>query len=184
VKRVLGIVGSPRRNGNTHTLVSTILEGASSQGAIVEDVLLGNLTIKECDGCHACWTGRDCVKKDDMNLLYQQLNSADALVLGTPVYWYGPTAIMKGFIDRFVYYNCGANEDKIKGKKAVLAIPFEEENPETAALVVRFFEKSLQFLDITLLGKIIAGGMVHKGQARTDQALPSEAFALGKRSVE
>jgi multimeric flavodoxin WrbA len=155
VKKVLGIVGSPRQEGNTHLLVSAILEGAKSEGAVVETVLLGKMTIKECDGCHACWAGRDCVKKDDMNFLYQQINNADVFVFGTPVYWYGPTALMKGFIDRFVYYNCAVNQDKIKDKKAVLAIPFEERNPETAALVVKFFEKSLEFLQMDLLGKVM-----------------------------
>jgi multimeric flavodoxin WrbA len=53
--RVLGIVGSPRENGNTHVLVSHILDGAREAGATTEIVLLGDLKIAECDGCHACW---------------------------------------------------------------------------------------------------------------------------------
>ena len=52
---MLGIVGSPRKNGNTHVLVSRILEGARDAGAEAETVLLGDLTVQECDGCHACW---------------------------------------------------------------------------------------------------------------------------------
>jgi multimeric flavodoxin WrbA len=52
MKRVLGIMASPRKNGNTHLLVSKILEGASAEGAITEILFLNDLTIRECDGCH------------------------------------------------------------------------------------------------------------------------------------
>ena len=51
---ILGILGSPRGNGNTHILVSHILDGAREAGAEAEAVLLKDLTIQECDGCHAC----------------------------------------------------------------------------------------------------------------------------------
>jgi multimeric flavodoxin WrbA len=183
VKSILGIVGSPRREGNTHSLVSAVLAGAESRGASTETILLGSLMIKECDGCHACWNGGGCVKKDDMRLLYPKINQADVLVLGTPVYWYGPTALMKGFMDRFVYYNCDAHRPEIRGKKAVLTIPFEEENENTAALVVDFFQRSLQFLQMPLLGQIIAGGMLQKGQAKKDKELMVKAFTLGQRLV-
>jgi hypothetical protein len=65
--RILGIIGSPHRNGNTHLPVDQILTEARSVGATVDTVCLGDLTIRECDGCHACWHGKPCSKKDDMN---------------------------------------------------------------------------------------------------------------------
>ena len=83
-----------------------------------------------------------CSKNDDMLGTYPKISQSDALILGTPVYWYGPTGLMKLFIDRFVYFNCQQNRDKIKGKSVVIAVPFEEETCETArlvtVLVVRF----------------------------------------------
>ena len=72
MKKILGIVGSPRKNGNTHIIVSKLLEGSHDTGAQTEILLLGGLTINECDGCHACWRGRECSKHDDMNGLYQK----------------------------------------------------------------------------------------------------------------
>jgi len=51
-------MGSPRRNGNTHILVSKIVEGARANGAVVDELFLGELTIRECDGCHACFKGK------------------------------------------------------------------------------------------------------------------------------
>ena len=90
---ILGVVGSPRKRGNTHTLVSRILEGAAAEGAAAETLFLGDLDIRECDGCHICWKGRQCSKKDDMNKIYPKIIQSDIIVFGTPVYWYGPTAL-------------------------------------------------------------------------------------------
>jgi multimeric flavodoxin WrbA len=183
MKKVLGIVGSPRRNGNTHTLVSKMLDGARDGGATTDLLLLGDLTIRECDGCHACWKGRICPKADDMNAVYLRVAESDVLVFGTPVYWYGPTALMKAFIDRFAYFNCPANRPQIKGKSAILAIPFEDEDPQTAAPVVDFFERSLHYLEMDLAGQVLVPGVSDKGDALVRPDCLREAYALGRRSV-
>jgi multimeric flavodoxin WrbA len=172
MKKVLGVVGSPRKKGNTHILVSRILEGAGTEGATIDVVFLGKLKIRECDGCHVCWKGKPCAKRDNMNDLYPKIAESDAIVFGAPVYWYGPTALMKGFIDRFVYFNCPENRATIKGKPAAIAVPFEEKNLETAELVVAFFEKSLAYLEMDLIGKVIVPGVSDKGDVlQKEQAL-------------
>lgn len=70
---ILGVIGSPRRLGNTHILVSEILEGARQSGATVNHVFLNDLSIRECDGCHKCWKGKSCSKNDDMNRIYPRI---------------------------------------------------------------------------------------------------------------
>jgi multimeric flavodoxin WrbA len=184
MKRILGIVGSPRRNGNTHILVSRILKGAEEAGATVKIIFLSDLHIRECDGCHVCWRGKECSKSDDMNELYPQIIENDAVIFGTPVYWYGPTGLMKLFIDRFVYFNCPENRARIRDKSAAIAVPFEEEDPETVAPVVAFFEKSLQYLEMNLVGKIIAPGVSRKGEILEKAAYLEEACELGRRIAE
>jgi multimeric flavodoxin WrbA len=183
MSKVLGIVGSPRRKGNTHLLVEKILEGAQAAGAETEIVMLGDLQIRECDGCAVCWKGRPCARNDDMNAVYPKIAASGALVFGTPVYWYGPTALMKCFIDRFVYFNCPANRAMVKGKSAVLAVPFEEANPGTAELVTAFFEKSLAYLEMNLLGRVIVPGMERRGQILEKPERLTEAFGLGERLI-
>jgi multimeric flavodoxin WrbA len=179
--KILGVVGSPRRNGNTHILVSRILDGARAEGAIGDIIFLNDLQIRECDGCHACWEGKPCSKNDDMSTLYPTIIESDAIIFGTPVYWYGPTALMKGFIDRFVYFNCPEQRAKITGKSAVLAIPFEEENPETAALLIAFFEKSLQYLQMNLIGTIIVPGVSRRGEILEKPDHLADAYELGRK---
>ncbi len=179
MKNVLGVCGSPRRKGNTDILVSKILEGAKEAGAKTESIFLKKLKIKECNGCHSCWEGKKCSKRDDMNDLYPKIEEADAIVFGTPVYWYGPTAIMKGFIDRFVYFNCPENRKKIRGKSAVLAVPFEEDDIDAAAPLVTMFEKSFDYVEINLVGKILAPGVGEKGDILKKPDLLEEAYKLG-----
>lgn len=183
-KKILGVVGSPRKKGNTHILVSTILEGAKGEGADTELLFLNDLNIRECDGCHVCWKGKHCAKKDDMNPVYPKITQSDTIVFGTPVYWYGPTALMKCFIDRFVYFNCPENRAKIRGRSAIIAVPFEEENLKTASLLIKFFEKSLQFLEMNLIRKILVPGVSGRGDIMKKPAVLEKSYRVGERLAE
>ena len=96
--------------------------------------------------------------------IYPKIIESDAIIFGTPVYWYGPTALMKAFIDRFVFFNCPENRTKIKGKKAVIAVPFEEENPDTARPVVEFFENCLRLSGNESCRRCYSGRSRRKGR--------------------
>ena len=180
--KILGIIGSPRKNGNTHVLVSRILDGARDKGADTESIFLGELNILECNGCHVCWKGHHiCSKNDDMTVLYPKIMESDAIILGTPVYWYGPTAIMKCFIDRFVYFNCPINKKKIRSKAVVIAVPFEENKYETSDLVVQFFEKSLDYLEMRLVDKILVPGVTKRGEVKNRKRVMNKCYRLGQK---
>ena len=183
MKSILGVVGSPRRDGNTHVLVSTVLEAAEQQGAAVEPLFLGDLTIAECDGCHACWDGKQCSKDDDMNAVYPKLIESDVIIFGTPVYWYGPTALMKAFVDRLVYFNCPENRAKIRGRSAAVVVPFEEKDPETAAPVVAFFQKCLDYLEMDLVGRLLVPGVTRRGEVLEKSETLREARELGRKLI-
>jgi len=182
MKNILGIIGSPRKNGNTHVIVSRILDGAREMGADTESIFLGDLKIFECNGCHACWKGKHvCSKNDDMNNLYPKIIESDVIVFGTPVYWFGPTAIMKCFIDRFVFFNCPANRKKIRNKNGIIAVPFEDRTLETSNLVVGFFEKSLEYLEMRLIDKVLVPGVTKRGEVRNRKRIMDKCYSLGQR---
>jgi multimeric flavodoxin WrbA len=181
--QMLAVVGSPRRGGNTDILLSRMAEGAQAAGAQVEVIHLGELAIRECDGCHACWQGRVCSKDDDMRALYPKIAASEVIVFGTPVYWYGPTALMKAFIDRFVYFNCEANRPMVRGKRAAMAIVLEEMHEPTWRPVVEFFERSLAYLEMLLVGKIVVPGVGKKGEIRGHAEQLEAAYHLGRQLV-
>ncbi|MBN1844537.1 MAG: flavodoxin family protein [Sedimentisphaerales bacterium] len=180
MKSILGIIGSPRPRGNTHLLVESVLAGGADAGGDTRLLPLGSLRIAECDGCHACWRQKPCPKADDMNEIYPVIEASDVLVFGTPVYWYGPTALMKAFIDRFVYFNCPAHRGGIRGKAAAVAIAFEEADPKIAQPLVDFFQRCFDYLELSFAGTILAPGVTKKGEIRTRPEILDEAYALGK----
>ena len=84
--KVLGIVCSPRKRGNTEIMVEEALAATREAGAETELVLIADKNITPCDACGSCRETGFCRIKDDMQPIYQQLEAADAIILGTPVY--------------------------------------------------------------------------------------------------
>ncbi len=103
--KVLIVTGSPRARGNTNTLAS-LLAGRLEQDDVGTEVVdLSSLQVGPCTDCRGCKRGDlVCAVQDDMQPLYGAMDRADALVLGTPIYWYGPSAQMKACIDRLRPY--------------------------------------------------------------------------------
>ena len=106
--KVIAINGSPRKNWNTDTLLKKTLEGAASVGAETEIVHLYDLTFRGCVSCLACklQNGKSlgrCVLKDDLSPVLARLHEADAVVMGTPIYFSDVTGEMRCFIERFVF---------------------------------------------------------------------------------
>jgi multimeric flavodoxin WrbA len=98
--KVCGIVGSPKKNGNVDLLVSQVLKGASSQGAKTQKIYLNDLRIKPCQSCGVDPYPKHCLFDDDMKVVYSALESCDAIVLGSPVYFDTVSAQTKLVIDR------------------------------------------------------------------------------------
>ena len=113
--------------------------------------------------------------------LYPKIAASDAIVFGTPVYWYGPTALMKAFIDRFVYFNGDANRPAVRGKRAAVAVVLEETSESTWKPVVEFFARSLAYLEMLLAETIVVPGVGEKGAIRRESQRLEEAWRLGGR---
>jgi len=95
-----GIIGSPKKNGNVDQLVSQILKGAKSRGAKTHKIYLNDLSIKPCQSCGVDPYPKYCLFDDDMKEVYDALQSYDAMVLGSPVYFDTVSAQVKLMIDR------------------------------------------------------------------------------------
>jgi multimeric flavodoxin WrbA len=100
---VLGISGSPRRHGNTETLLDAFLDGAREAGGSVEKVLLKGMAYNPCQGCNACHKTGACIIEDPLIPLFDRMLGTDIVALASPIYTMGITAEMKGFIDRAQY---------------------------------------------------------------------------------
>ena len=85
--KILGIIGSHRRLGNTDCLVKEALLGAREEGAAVYTIRLTDLDIRPCKGCMACaFRMTECRIDDDMVSLLDRMQEADGIILGAPTY--------------------------------------------------------------------------------------------------
>ena len=114
--KILGIVCSPRKGGNTEALVEQTLAIARDLGADTELDFIAEKNIAPCDGCESCVVTGKCKVKDDMQGMYSKLIEADGIVFGTPVYFWGMTAQAKTLIDRtFIFRTDRPLKNKIAG---------------------------------------------------------------------
>jgi multimeric flavodoxin WrbA len=106
--KVMAFNGSPRKKWNTATLLSKALEGAASKGAKTELIHLYDLDFKGCISCFACKTigGKSygkCAVKDDLAPVFRKIEKADAIVLGSPIYYGTVSGEMKSFMERLLF---------------------------------------------------------------------------------
>lgn len=99
--KMLVVLGSPRKNGNSETLAKKVAEGIEKGGGTVEYIRLNDLHIRPCQGCGGCDKTGICVLKDDLTPLFEVVDAADRLLLVSPVYFYGLSGQCKIFGDRF-----------------------------------------------------------------------------------
>lgn len=98
--KVLGLATSPRRKGNTETLLDWALEAAGEAGAEVTKLRLRELEVNPCIACDGCFDGGACIVEDGMEELYPLLRGADSIILAAPIFSMGLAAQAKAMIDR------------------------------------------------------------------------------------
>jgi multimeric flavodoxin WrbA len=184
--KVIGLVGSNRKDGNTNTLVERILEGARSKAQETEKVFFADLSISPIGDCSACRKAGSCRIDDDFNALMDKVLESDCVIFGTPLYWYGPSSQMKAFMDRWVcrmHFDEEAFRARMKGKKCVLAVPHQDTQLSGAEHLLAIMEKTFAFMEMAYLGKIQTVAWRRWEAGKDDEAL-KYAFELGVRLVE
>jgi len=182
--KVIGIVGSPRKGGNTEILVESVLEGAKRAGAEIEIYRLNDLTINGCQGCNYCQEHGSCQQEDDMKKLYDALHQADGIVIGSPIYMDYVTAQTKLFLDRlFALMKIGEGCRLHAGKKCVLV--YSQGGGDTGQAVMEslaMFFKSVLNMDVK--GIIGGNGLNELGAVKNRREVLERAFELGKEIVK
>jgi multimeric flavodoxin WrbA len=112
--KVVGISGTPRKGGNTECLIRECLDEFIEKGWTVSEFFLSEKAVKPCIGCETCAQSHVCViNDDDMAELFAELESSDAVIIGSPVYYRNVTAQLKAVFDRSFAYN---RNDLLMGK--------------------------------------------------------------------
>jgi multimeric flavodoxin WrbA len=198
--KVIGINASPRKGANTATLVETVLKGAAAKGAETKLVDLRKLNMKPCIGCDKCKEHLGhCVQKDDLTPLMEEMATYDAIVFGTPVYWFHVTAQFKTLVDRLYCYYGFEVDPETNESKETLTFPPEKKvvfvtsrgDPEEKNdydLYYGFMNEWLQIVGIALLASSIEflhqyGTWNEKDAALKDSELLARAESVGASLV-
>lgn len=159
--KVIGFNASPKKNGNTAWVINKILEKSSIETKLYN---FADLNIKPCQGCLACHKdgNNGCVINDDMQKLYQELETTDTLILGSPIYMGQMTAQAKTFIDRlFAHISPRFSPHyKEKEKKTKLILVFTQGNPDINKfqVYIDYTKQIFQLLEFDVTETIIVTG--------------------------
>jgi multimeric flavodoxin WrbA len=188
--KVLGIFGSPRRGGNTEILLEQVLKGAEKEGAKAERLHLIDYTITPCKECHGCDNTGNCVVLDDMQKIYPKLLEADAVILASPIFFYGVTAWAKALIDRsqalwsrkylLIDPSLGKEGRKRKGFFVSVGATKGQKVFEGAILTAKYF---FDVLNAEYVGELVFRGVEAKGDILKHPEALQQAFEIGRKLV-
>jgi multimeric flavodoxin WrbA len=188
--KIMGIAGSPRRDGNTDLLLAELMRGAASKGAEITTIYLNRLKYIPCQHCDACNKEGKCRYQDDMQKIYVELEKADVIVLASPVQFSGPPAAVKAMIDR-----CQC----LWARKYVLNIaPLSRERKRKGFLISvgarnmkGMFEPTLgivktwfHVLEIEYAGDLLLSKIDEKGAILKQPESMQKAFEAGQKLAE
>lgn len=181
--KVLVLLGSPRKKGNSAQLAEKIASGAESEGAEVQRVFLHDLEIKPCKSCYACQVpgNKGCAVDDDMQKIFPAMMEADAWVLASPVYWFNMSAQLKLWMDRCFAFPAYA-ENPFAGKKIAIAMSYGGDDPFDSGCVnaLRTFQDAYGYVGSKIVGYVY-GSAMKAGEIKKNKQLMEAAVELGRK---
>jgi multimeric flavodoxin WrbA len=157
---ILTLCGSPRRRGNTATVLLAFEQLASKHHSI-ERVDIVTQDIKGCNGCDNCQKDESqpaCLQKDDLNRLMQKIIAADLVVYAAPVYVWDFPAQMKAVMDRhycLLKWKGGKDRSLVEKKKTMLLTTCGGDAENNADLLRLIFEREMKYLHCQIVGEFV-----------------------------
>lgn len=186
--KVLGIMGSPRRQSNTEILLDRALAGAEEMGAEVEKVVASELKVSPCREIYACLKDGRCAIKDDMQWLYEELLEADHIIFASPIFFYGLTSQAKAIVDRCQalwvrrhVLGMGKEDNRIRrGVFISVGATRGSRLFDGATLTAKYF---FEAIGVKYAGDLLIRGVDGKAQIREHPTALRDAFRLGQQLV-
>ena len=182
--KAIGIAGSPRREGNSTTLVKAALRGAASAGADIALIHLNDLRFRGCQACEQCAPEGECIIKDDLTPVFAALRLADVWILASPIYRDGLSGQFKSFFDRCCCME--GEQNRLPGeRRAAMIVTYvakaRDDYRKVAETVPFYLGWMGDFGEVEVMAE---AGLGPVGAAASRPELLARAEALGKRLVE
>ena len=185
--RVLGVLGSPRRGGNSEVLARAIIAPLEESGADVTVAELNRLQYRGCQACRACKTTLEhCVLEDDLKPVLEAFRESDVIVLASPVYFGDMTGQMKCFFDRTFenlvpdYAVVDHPSRLAPGKQAVIVVTQAAPDAHFADVIPRY-SAFLDWYGIETIHTLRAVDVHERGEVRTRTDYLQNAQTIAER---
>ena len=184
MKKVVIVFGSPRKNSNTHILVQEAQKGLTDSGAASEIFFLNDMNIKGCQACYHCKKNDStvCIVNDDMLKIHQTMETADGLIVATPIYFAGVTAQTKIWLDRmFPYIDMNLGAKLPKGKKAALIFTQNQPDPQLFLPAIKTFRSVIKIFGYEIKDSLLACNLDknYKPMVTENNNIMQNAYNLG-----
>jgi len=183
--KVLALLGSPRKQGNTDLMADAVLAGAAEAGASVAKIYLDDYQIRPIGEVVDNICMRDDPRKDDdYPALLSQFLEADIIIWSTPVYWQGLSAQLKCFLDRLSsYFRHPDYVDRVRGKGHLVLCAFGRHEQEHGDWITRPMKVTVEVLRGTYLGDLCVS-VYEKGKVKEMPAVLESCRTLGMDAVQ
>jgi multimeric flavodoxin WrbA len=179
-KNILVLTGSPRKDGNSGRLADAFIRGAQAEGCRIHRFDAAFKKIRGCQGCNQCWSGPGpCVIQDDFAELSPLLETCSAVVLVSPVYFWGFTAQLKAAWDRFYCYLHGEGKKRFAPGESALLLTLGDRDDTTYRLAAETYRTVARYLGWNDRGVVAAKGLGGKADITGHEALV-RAETLGR----
>ncbi len=183
--KVLALIGSPRKGGNSDILADEVLNSARQAGGDTKKIYLDDFYIRPIGEVADNSRARDDARADDdfLKILDMFLDS-EIVIWSTPIYWAGVSAQMKCFIDRLSsYFNSPNYADRFTGKGHIFLCTFGRDDKDYSKMVTEPMKSTIETLRGIYLGDICVPSCYRKGKIREKHEILKQAFELGKSAV-
>jgi len=184
-KKVIIVLGSPRKNGNSSALAQKASEGIKSMGVEFESFYLHGMDIKPCAACDTCKKAIDkyCITDDDMQILYPKILEAGALLIASPIYWFTVSAQTKLFMDRCRAF-LSSEGNTLTGKRIGIILTYGDTDPYVSGAVnaLRTFQDAFNYVKAPIIGTVY-GSASEAGEIKANHEIMEKAYELGKKLV-
>ena len=182
MSKLIAFVGSPRKDGNTDTVVKAVIKGAAESNIETKIYYLNDMTIKSCQACMYCRKpGNDhCVINDDLKAIYAEIKEADYLILASPVYIHQISGLLKNLLDRFYPLTNEKHKPRFGIKETIFIYSQAAPIPLLFSKYFKYTEKSLKAMGIKPIKRISVLGSFTKDAIQKKTKLLDKAYAFGK----
>lgn len=187
MKKVLAIMGSPRKKQNTDRILGKVIEGIETTTIDIKKIYLGDMKFSSCIACDNCAKTGKCFMNDDMSEIYKLFDESDAIIIASPLYFNTVSSLTKMMIDRCQVYwsskyvlknpSIDVNKKRVGIFIGVGGAPYRENQFDACIPVIDLFFKAINTQYKNNL--FISNTDKLKTWEREDKL--KEAYEIGKR---